>query len=485
MSKKKEISISDWAQFRFSVIGALLARPPDKGQLCGELEKLAGKQYRHPIDGSWVCFGQSTIERWYYRALNAADPVAALARKIRSDMGLRTAVNVELLEILRNQYRQYPHWSYRLHADNLTALVSMNPELGQVPSYATILRRMKELGWTKKRLPRSKGQQRAAQRLEQREVRSFEAEYVHQLWHLDFHVGRRLVDVNGRWFTPKALCVLDDRSRLCCHIQWYLDETAEALFHGLSQAFFKRGLPRSLMTDNGAAMLSNEIQNGLLRLGINHETTLAYSPYQNGKQEAFWGQLEGRLLAMLSRVQPLTLAFLNRATQAWVEQEYNRSLHAEIVSSPLDRLLAGPDVSRGCPDNQQLRFAFILKESRSQRQSDGTVQIKGVRFEIPSRFRHFNRLHIGYQSWDLSLAYLIDKRSGKLLCTLFPQDKVKNANQHRRAIEPFAEALAQEMPDSDPIPPLLRKILSDYAATGLPPAYLPKEEINQEGSDER
>ncbi len=38
------------------------------------------------------------------------------------------------------------------------------------------------------------------------------------------------------------------------------------------------------------------------RLGITHATTLPYSPYQNGKQEAFWGQVEGRLLAMLEGV---------------------------------------------------------------------------------------------------------------------------------------------------------------------------------------
>jgi hypothetical protein len=27
--------------------------------------------------------------------------------------------------------------------------------------------------------------------------------------------------------TPMALAVLDDRSRLACHVQWYPDETAE------------------------------------------------------------------------------------------------------------------------------------------------------------------------------------------------------------------------------------------------------------------
>jgi len=40
------------------------------------------------------------------------------------------------------------------------------------------------------------------------------------------------------------LGVIDDRSRLVCHLQWYLDETAQSLVHGLSQAFMKRGLPR-------------------------------------------------------------------------------------------------------------------------------------------------------------------------------------------------------------------------------------------------
>jgi hypothetical protein len=30
---------------------------------------------------------------------------------------------------------------------------------------------------------------------------------------------------------------------------------------------------------------------------------------------------------------------------------------------------------------------------------------------------------------------------------------------------------------ADPLPALLRQWLADYAATGLPPAYLPKDEV--------
>ena len=281
--------ITDWGQLRFSIIGGLLARPPEPGKLGEEIEILARRCYRHPCKDTWVTFGASTIERWYYRALNAQDPVAALGRKVRSDAGETKAMDAQLLTALQKQYAGYPHWSYKLHADNLTALVEERPELGEAPSYSTVRRRMKERSWLKKNTARTPGQRQAAARLDQREVRSYEAAYVHGLWHLDFHTGsRRVVDAQGSYFSPKALCVIDDCSRLCCHIQWYLDETAESLIHGLSQALQKRGLPRSLMTDNGSAMLARETVSGLGHLGIEHETTLPYSPFHYVALKNMW-----------------------------------------------------------------------------------------------------------------------------------------------------------------------------------------------------
>lgn len=468
--KKK---ITDWGQFRFSVISGLLTRPPEKGRLGEEIRLLASRCYRHPTKDEWINLGASTIERWYYRALDAPDPVAALSRRVRSDAGKTKALNARQLTELDKQYKKYPHWSYQLHTDNLAALVEERPDLGEAPSYSTVRRRMQERGWTRKRLARTPGKQKAAARLEQSEVRSYEAAHVNGLWHLDFHSSsRKIVDERGVYHTPRALCVLDDCSRLCCHIQWYLDETAGALIHGLTQALQKRGLPRSLMSDNGAAMIARETMSGLGRLGIEHETTLPYSPYQNGKQESFWGQLEGRMIAMLSSVEHLSLEFLNRVTQAWVEMEYNRSRHEEINLSPLDRFLQGPDVSRPCPDTRKISFAFTICESRAQRQSDGTIQVKGVRFEVPSRFRHFPRLHVRYRSWNLSRAWLVDRQTDTLLADIYPQDKIGNSNGARRTLSSSSQEVAQEVVNSDPHPPLLRKLLKDYAETGLPPAYI-------------
>ena len=52
---------------------------------------------------------------------------------------------------------------------------------------------------------------------------------------------------------------------------------------------------------------------------------------------------------MLEHLPDLTLSFLNEATQAWVEYEYNRKVHSEIGEAPLTRFLAGPEVNTAQP----------------------------------------------------------------------------------------------------------------------------------------
>jgi transposase InsO family protein len=341
---------------------------------------------------------------------------------------------------------------------------------------------MRDTGLLRRPKPKSAtaGAARAAARLEASEVRSYEAEYVNQLWHYDFHVGSCRVLLPGagaEWTTPQLFGALDDYSRLACHIQWYLAENAENLAHGLGQALQKRRLPRMALSDNGGAMTCAEMRSGLDDLGITLETTLALSPYQNGKQESFWTQVEGRLLPMIESVEGLTLEQLNEATQAWVELEYNRAVHSETGEAPISRYLAGKDVGREPPSSERLRDLFTRKVTRRQRHSDGTVSIAGVRFEVPSRFRHLDRLHFRYAEWDLSRALLVDPSTEEALVRLLPLDKVANASGQRRRHEPVAPARSSRpIAESAGLAPLMKKLLVEHAKTGLPPAYVPKDE---------
>jgi transposase InsO family protein len=439
-------------------------------------EGLAAKAWRHPTTGQPVRFGLSTIERWYYAALKVSHPVRALERKLREDSGEIRALNDKLAGVLRAQYVEHPSWSYKLHLDNLAALASSDQSLGKPPSYATLRRYM--LAHSLLRQPRRRGRHErepGRRAHEQREVRSYESPYVNGLWHLDFHVGSLgVLTPKAGWVRPALLAILDDRSRLVCHAQWYLDETAESLIHGLVQAFLKRGLPRSLMSDNGSAMIAAETTQGLKRLSIAHVTTLPYSPHQNGKQEAFWGQVEGRLMAMLEGQRDLSLALLNEATQAWIEMEYQREIHSETGQAPLARYIAGPTVAREAQSLDELRLALTAATTRSQRTSDGTLSLAGVRFEVPARFRHLRTLCVRFANWDLSHVWLLDERTDTVLARLYPLDKARNADALRRAVEPLPTT---PLPvEGSGIAPLLRKLMAEYAATGLPPAYIPKED---------
>jgi hypothetical protein len=232
----------------------------------------------------------------------------------------------------------------------------------------------------------------------------------------------------------------------------------------------KRNLPRAVMTDNGAAMVSEEFVCGLARLGVVHQTTLPYSPHQNAKQESFWSRIEGRLMPMLEGEQTLTLDRLNEATQAWVEQEYHRTVHSEIGVTPLSRHLAGPTVVRPCPGTAALCDAFRIEVKRRARPSDGTFSLQGCRFEIPARYRHLNDVHVRYARWDLSRVDLVDPRTGVILCPIKPLDKSANANAQRRKLDPVGRDLSPLPPSG--MAPLLLQLLAEHAATGMPPAYL-------------
>ncbi|MGE5203411.1 MAG: IS481 family transposase [Acidobacteriota bacterium] len=474
-----------WANLRHSIIGALLAAPPRRGELHAAIEALAAKTWQHPITGKQVSFAYSTLERWLYLARRAghADTVNALRRRVRKDAGTRRAVSAALVAAVVQQHRDHPTWSYQLHADNLVVLAELDAALGHVPSYTTIRRLMKGRGLFRQKHRRHgtrEGDSKSRAIFESRETRSFECEYVHGLWHLDYHTAKRIrvLCPNGEWVAPKILGMLDDRSRLCCHGQWYLVETAENLVHALIQGIQKRGLFAALLSDNGAQMLADEVRAGLARLGILHDTTLRACPEQNGKQEAWWASIEGRLLAMLENVPNLTLDALNHATQAWVEMEYNRARHSEIGEAPAERFLRGPSVGRPSPTAEELRLAFRIEETRTQRRSDGTVSIEGVRFEVPSRYRHLERLSVRYASWDLGRVHLVDARTGTLLAPLYPLDRVKNADGMRRMLGPVASVPTDEAPPpkarSTEMAPLLRRLIDDYDRAGLPPAYLPK-----------
>ena len=178
MTDKRDPIAQRWARLRFSVVGQLLMAPPAWGELRGFLAALAQREWRHPVSGTPVRFGVSTIERWYYRAREQQDPMSVLVRRRRQDLGRQRSISPALAAVLEAQYRSHPSWSKQLHHKNLAVQVEEHPDLGPMPSYPTLARFMRARGL--QRQPRRRGPNAPRPR---HEVRSYEVSRSHQLWH--------------------------------------------------------------------------------------------------------------------------------------------------------------------------------------------------------------------------------------------------------------------------------------------------------------
>ncbi len=162
-----------------------------------------------------------------------------------------------------------------------------------------------------------------------------------------------------------------------------------------------------------------------------------------------------------------------------VNEDQTRKLRPEA----LQRFLAGPSVLRECPDAATLHRHFRIQVKRTQRRSDGTLSLDGVRFEVPQVFAHLRELTVRYARWDRSQADLVDARTGVIQATLYPLDKTHHADGRRRLIKPTgvsSRPLGTSAAPRDPHAPLMRHLLAQFAATGLPPAYL---ELDDASSD--
>jgi hypothetical protein len=123
-----------------------------------------------------------------------------------------------------------------------------------------------------------------------------------------------------------------------------------------------------------------------------------------------------------------------------------------------------------------------MEVTRQQRRSDGTATVEGVRYEVPAAYLSLVQLRLRVARWDLTSVDLVDPRTGEHLASLLPLDKARHAEGARRALVP--SRVRDPAPRPAGIAPLLRRLMSDYAATGLPPGFVPQDYTDHSDDDD-
>lgn len=429
------------ALFRLSVLGPLVSRERlERGELQRLIRELAQREYAIPASGRHQ-IGEKTIEAWYYAWRR--NGIAGLIPKVRTDRG-QSRLAGEVQAAILAAKRENPKRSIRqirrlLESAGTVATGSL--------SRSAIHRLLQRAG-----LSRMTGSAS-----EPEEHRRFSAEYAGSIWYGDVLHGPTL-PLGGRSRKTYLVTLLDDASRLNAHSAFCLSETALDIEGVLKQALLKRGLPRMLVVDNGAAYRAATLQAICVRLGIKLVYCRPYAPEGKGKLERWHRTFRDQFLSELDTRRITDLDDLNARLWAWTEVVYNRAPHAGIGMSPLARYQQDLPRIRGLGQlATQLDALFYHRLSRFVRK-DGTVSYHSRIFEVP------------YELAGKTVCLVVDPHTravigvendeGESIGAATPLDAV--ANSHRKRRKPGASTVVKSPPNG---PNLVELTYQRYHAT--------------------
>ncbi len=95
--------------------------------------------------------------------------------------------------------------------------------------------------------------------------------------------------------TSTVLGLIDHGSRACLVLKELKTKASIALLRALLDAIESYGKPRALRTDNEAVFTSHLFRFGLWLLGVRHQRTAPFCPWQNDRIERFFGTFKSAI----------------------------------------------------------------------------------------------------------------------------------------------------------------------------------------------
>jgi transposase InsO family protein len=358
------------ALFRLSVLGQLASRGElQRGEIKAFAEELSKQAYNIP-GSRRVHLSVQTILRWYYAWKRSG--IDGLTPKSRLDKG-----KSQLPESIRLRLLEYKNANT---SRSINTLISLLEKQGIVPkgelSRSTVHRFLKA----------NQASKRIKENQHRIERRAFEAEHAGDIWYGDVLHGPFIQTVQGMKKTY-LVSLMDDASRLIVHSQFCFSEKAVEIEDVLKQAILKRGLPRKLVVDNGAAYKTASLQAICARLDIRLIHCLPYEPEGKGKLERFHRTFREQFLAEVDVNKMRNICDLNQRVMAWLDQHYHQQPHAGLKGkTPIERWREDLiHVTSLGLKAEKIDDIFYHRVKRTVRK-DGTVCGEGQYYETDYRF---------------------------------------------------------------------------------------------------
>lgn len=344
------------ALFRHSLVAPLDSTELGHGDLDQALRDLARRRYSIP-GTKRTKVGKSTLRRWL--ALLRTGGLEALKPGLRGDFGKSRAIPDPWIRKAVALRREVPSRSARVLVEILRRLPDYPKRGINVHTLDQVLRR---LGVRRQKAKPAK--------VRGRRTRRWTAKHVNAIWQGDATPGVWLPDPRnpeGASLKTTLFLWLDDFSRLVPYAEFFLDETLPRMERTLKLAFLRRGLAQALYTDHGNVYTATQFKAATAELRVERIKSQVAYPQGRGKIERIFGVIQADLYPEVYKAikegSVRTLADLNEALWAWLEQIYHQRVHSETKMTPLDAFQAGLGHVRPA-DPVQVGRAFLWRYTR-------------------------------------------------------------------------------------------------------------------------
>jgi len=403
------------ALFRLSVLGDLVHRELQRGELRELLQQKAQQRWVDPDGEAWVIKAK-TLEGWFYDYRKHG--IEGLFRAPRRDKGRCKAIAPELQELILDMKREDPGRSVPLIMQELQDAGRMQKGDFSTSSVQRLLRRQ---GLSKPKLE-----------LDRRARYRWQASACGALWQGDCCHGPKMFDpASGREIRARIFALIDDRSRLITHIRAFFVENQVAFLTLLLRAVLSRGIPRAIYLDNHGSFTGSDVRLACAHLDTHLLFAPPYDGAAKGKIERLWRTLRSMVLDRLDMSRVESLDDLNLRLQTWMH-EYNERPHGSLDGqSPLEVWEQDAEQIRWVEDASRLEKAFLGQFTRKAR-GDSTAQVNGHVYEVPAHLRG-TRVQIHYSLFRPEVLWIEDGDAQVILREVDPED---NADRPRIAARP-------------------------------------------------
>ncbi len=348
--------------FRFSVISDFInAIQMTRSERKRLIQDKCARKWRIPFSEK-TRISKGTIRRWIRVYMSSNGDLKSLYPQDRSDQDQSRAMDEDTCGTLIELRMQKPDATVSQLIEQMNRLKLPTP--GIVLNKSTVYRFLHQHNLMN--LTEHKPVDR----------RKFEAELPNDLWQSDVMHGPK-VNVDGKMKKAYLIAIIDDHSRLITYAHFYLSENLVCYLDAFENALARRGLPRKLYVDNGAAFRSKHLEYITASLAITLIHAKPYTPQGKGKIERWFKTVRSRFLANCTAT---TLTELNADFDLWLNEDYQQRKHSSTGQTPFERFTSKMHCLRNSPANLKDYFRKVARRTVAK---DRTITLNGRLYEGP------------------------------------------------------------------------------------------------------